>query len=312
MRMMKKITLAAIVLGSSIFGLNAQQEPQFTQYMDNLMYYNPAYAGSHDRLSINALHRQQWLGFKGAPMSTTVGLHTPLKYDNIGIGVSFVNDILGPTNNNWINADVSYSLKFKNHKGRLSFGVKGGVNMLNGDLTTLIKQEADDDVLNVRYDNETKFNVGAGIFYHSDQFFVGVAVPRLLEDVKDVGDLTADHDVFSLQRHYYLMIGGYITANRMLKIRPNAMLKMTENAPMAIDAGLAFIFYDKFWLGANYRVTESAGLFVQYQITPQFKAGYAFEYSTTKMGTHSAGTHELMLGFDLVFRNKSLVTPRYF
>lgn len=288
----------------------AQQEAQFTQYLDNMIYYNPAYAGSNDMLSISALHRQQWAGFKGAPMSTTLGINTPLRYDNIGIGMSLLNDKVGPTNNTWINADVSYSLKFKRHKGRLSFGLKGGVNLLNGDINQLYKQDDSDEILDVRYQNEAKFNVGAGVYYHSEQFFVGVAVPRIIDNVKEANELI--NPKFISQRHYYLTIGGYINANRMLKIRPSAMLKVTENSPMAIDANLAFIFYNQFWVGANYRVLESAGIYVQYQISNQFKVGYAFEFSTTQLRAHNAGTHELMISYDLLLNNKSFASPRYF
>lgn len=288
----------------------AQQEAQFTQYLDNMIYYNPAYAGSNDMLSISALHRQQWAGFKGAPMSTTLGINTPLRYDNIGIGMSLLNDKVGPTNNTWINADVSYSLKFKRHKGRLSFGLKGGVNLLNGDINQLYKQDDSDEILDVRYQNEAKFNVGAGVYYHSEQFFVGVAVPRIIDNVKEANELI--NPKFISQRHYYLTIGGYIDANRMLKIRPSAMLKVTENSPMAIDANLAFIFYNQFWVGANYRVLESAGIYVQYQISNQFKVGYAFEFSTTQLRAHNAGTHELMISYDLLLNNKPFASPRYF
>jgi len=288
----------------------AQQEAQFTQYLDNMIYYNPAYAGSNDMLSISALHRQQWAGFKGAPMSTTLGINTPLRYDNIGIGMSLLNDKVGPTNNTWINADVSYSLKFKRHKGRLSFGLKGGVNLLNGDINQLYKQDDSDEILDVRYQNEAKFNVGAGVYYHSEQFFVGVAVPRIIDNVKEANELI--NPKYISQRHYYLTIGGYINANRMLKIRPSAMLKVTENSPMAIDANLAFIFYNQFWVGANYRVLESAGIYVQYQISNQFKVGYAFEFSTTQLRAHNAGTHELMISYDLLLNNKSFASPRYF
>lgn len=288
----------------------AQQEAQFTQYLDNMIYYNPAYAGSNDMLSISALHRQQWAGFKGAPMSTTLGINTPLRYDNIGIGMSLLNDKVGPTNNTWINADVSYSLKFKRHKGRLSFGLKGGVNLLNGDINQLYKQDDSDEILDVRYQNEAKFNVGAGVYYHSEQFFVGVAVPRIIDNVKEANELI--NPKYISQRHYYLTIGGYINANRMLKIRPSAMLKVTENSPMAIDANLAFIFYNQFWVGANYRVLESAGIYMQYQISNQFKVGYAFEFSTTQLRAHNAGTHELMISYDLLLNNKSFASPRYF
>lgn len=286
----------------------AQQEPQFTQYMDNMSYYNPAYAGSRNAMSLNALHRQQWAGFKGAPMSTTVNFHTPLRYDNIGIGVSLVNDRLGPTNNFWANADISYSLKFKKHDGRLSFGVKAGISDLNGDIASLRRNDLNDDALAIRYQNKINFNVGVGIYYHSKYWFIGAAVPRIIENVKNTSN-AAD---YSLNRHYYFMVGGYIPVNRMIKIRPNAMVKFTQNAPLSVDVGASVIIYDKFWIGGNYRVLESGGVIFQCQITDQFKLGYAFEMSTTKMGTNSYGTHELMLGFDFKFKNKAITSPRYF
>lgn len=305
-----KVLIAILVL--MLFGnfSYSQQEAQFTQYLDNMLYYNPAYAGSRDALSISALHRQQWAGFKGAPMSTSFSLHSPLTYDNIGLGLSVLNDRVGPTNATWINADVSYTLKFKNHNGRLSFGIKGGINLLNGDIAALNKQDDSDDLLNLRYQNEIDPNFGAGIYYHSDQFFAGFAIPMILSDIKEIGNIA--NPQYINQRHYYLTIGGYINVNRMLKIRPSAMLKITENAPLALDLDLGFIMYDKFWIGANYRLLESAAIYIQYQISNQFKVGYAFEYSTTKIRTHNYGTHELLLSYDLIFKNRSIATPRYF
>lgn len=288
----------------------SQQEAQFTQYMDNMLYYNPAYAGSRETMSITALHRQQWAGFKGAPMSTTFGVHTPLRYESIGIGMSLLNDKVGPTNSTWVNADISYALRFKKHKGRLSFGLKGGLNVLNGDLANLVKQDQTDQTLNVRFQNELQPNIGAGIYYQSEQWFLGVAVPRIIDNLKKSGDFS--NVEYISQRHYYLTVGGYIKTGRMLKLRPGAMLKITENAPVALDMSLAFIFYDKVWLGGNYRLMESAGLMLQYQISNQFKIGYSFDLSTSKLRAYNAGTHEVLLSYDLLFRNKSLISPRYF
>lgn len=307
MKMTRIITVIMILVVNQGF---SQQEPQFTQYMDNMLYYNPAYAGSREMMNITALHRQQWAGFKGAPMTTTLGFHTPLRYESVGVGFSLMNDRLGPTNATWINADISYSLRFKKHKGRLSFGLKGGLSLLNGDLVSLIKQDNTDQSLNVRYQNELQPNIGGGIYYHSDQWFIGIAVPRIIDNVKKAGSFS-DMEYIA-QRHYYLTVGGYIKANRMLKIRPSAMLKITENAPMALDMSLAFIFYDKLWLGGNYRLMESAGVMLQYQISNQFKIGYAFEMSTTKLRAYNAGTHEILLSYDLLFKSKSLASPRYF
>ena len=309
MRKLYKIVIASVVMLFMQETTFAQQQAQFTQYMDNMLYFNPAYAGSHDAMSFSALHRQQWMGFDGAPMSTTFSMHTPLRFKNLGIGVSFLNDRVGPTNNTWANVDVSYSIRFKG-SGRLSFGVNGGINLLNGNLLDLQKMDAGDQSLSVQYNNDIKPNFGAGVYYHSDQWFIGFAVPHILDNTKDIKEVL-NTDYIS-QRHYYFMVGGYINASRMLKLRPSAMFKMTENAPFALDASLAFIFYDKFWLGANYRLLESAGIYVQYQISHQFKIGYAFEFSTTQIRGHNAGTHELMLSYDLLFRGKSIESPRYF
>jgi type IX secretion system PorP/SprF family membrane protein len=301
-----KIIIVVLFVGLG-FNSISQQEAQYTQYMDNMLYYNPAYAGSRDVLNMTALHRQQWAGYKGAPITSSFTFNTPLRYKSIGVGFSFLNDKVGPTNSTSLNADVSYSLRFKQNDGRLSFGLKGGINLLNGDLSALSKQDVTDDVFNYRYQNAIQPNIGGGIYYHSKTWFVGLSVPKIIQTTKDLTSIN-----YMDQRHYFFTVGGYITASRMLKIRPSAMLKVTENAPFALDGTVAFIFYDKLWLGGNYRLSESGGIFLQYQLSNQFKIGYAFEIATTELRKNSAGTHEVLLSYDLVFKNKSLASPRYF
>lgn len=305
-----KILFASVLTLTMISTVIGQQQAQFTQYVDNMVYYNPAYAGSHEGMSISALHRQQWAGFDGAPMSTTFGLHTPL-IKNLGFGVSMLNDKVGPINSTWANVSVSYTVNFEN-RGKLAFGINGGFNLLNGNLLNLHQMNAGDQSLNVQYSNDFKPNFGAGVYYHSEKWFAGFAVPHILDNAKDIGDIL--NEDFMAQRHYYLMFGGYIPANEILKLRPSAMLKITENAPFALDMSLAFILYDKLWLGANYRLIESAGIFAQYQISNQFKIGYAFEYSTTKLRSHNAGTHELMISYDIMLKGQGThgSAPRFF
>ncbi len=293
--------LVFVFLGVSQLSYS-QQGIQYTQYLDNMLFYNPAYAGSRDMMNFTALHRQQWVGFEGAPMSSSLSMHSPLKYDNLGLGFSFLNDRIGPINRNWINLDFSYSLKFKKHDGRLSFGLKGGLNMLNGDIAALTKYEQNDDVLNVRLQNEITPRFGAGIYYHSKRWFMGLSIPQINDGNSD----------FLEQRHYYFSVGGYINASRMLKIRPSVMLKVTDNAPFALDGSLAFIFYDKLWLGVNYRLEESFGIIAQLQISNQFKVGYGFDLSTTKLMGYNYGSHEILLSYDLLFKQKSINSPRYF
>lgn len=308
MKKIKIIILSAWVIISST-PLLAQQEAQFTQYLDNMQYFNPAYVGSRNAMNFNLLHRQQWAGFSGAPMTTSFAFNTPLSYESVGVGLSVLNDKIGPSNSTWVNADVSYSLRFKKNRSKLSFGIKGGINIINGDLVNLVKHEENDDALAGNYRNGIQPNIGGGIYYSSDQWFIGAAVPRIFTGIRGENFTEVEYND---TRHYYFMAGGYIKANRMLKIRPSALFKFTENAPFALDFSVAAIFYDKVWLGGNYRLKQSAGVIFQYQFTNQFKMGYAFEMSTNKMRQYNAGTHEIMLSYDLKFKNRSLTSPRYF
>ena len=295
------------ILGLIALPIHAQQEAQITQYMDNMIYFNPAYAGSRDALNASLLHRQQWVGIDGAPFTQTFSMHTPLKYESVGIGISALNDRVGPLNQTWLNADFSYSLRFKQHDGRLSFGVKGGLNFVNANLSQLSTTQLNDPSFAQNYQNQILPNIGAGIYYHSEQWFAGAAVPRLVNNSPEVGELEFDD-----RQHYYAMVGGYFNVNRMLKIRPSALYKMTTGAPFAFDGTVAFIFYDQLWLGTNYRFQESAGGFVQYMLTEQLKFGYAFDISINRLMRHNFGTHELLLTYDFYFKKKGVVSPRYF
>lgn len=309
-----KIFLVSIVVFQAAFVI-AQQDAQFTQYNDNMLFFNPAYAGSKDYLTLTALHRQQWAGIKGAPSSQTLTLHSPLRYESIGLGLSLLNDKVGPINQTWIGGDFSYSFKLKkSRKGqlyegpKLSFGLKGVLNLLNGDLSQLYVNDQNDASLASNYSNKVSGNVGFGIFYRSKHFYMGASTPSLLEPKLAATDIS-----FSRKRHMYFSIGGYFTVNRMLKVRPSAMVKIVEQAPVAIDVSTAFIFYDKFWLGLNHRVLESAGIYAQYQITKQFKIGYGFDISVNRLVKYNYGTHEIMLSFDLLRNSKdAIISPRFF
>lgn len=297
-----------IVFTVTLFTLSVsgQQNAQFTQYLDNMLYYNPAYAGSIGHMNIAATHRQQWTGFKGAPITQSLALHTPLAYESTSLGLSVLNDRIGPINQTWVNGNFAYALKFKRNKAKLSFGINGGINLINGDLTELYAVDQNDPLAE-RYENEIKPNIGAGIYYHSSKWFIGASSPQILENQSSLTDLDVN-----IQRHYYLTIGGYFSINRMLKIRPSTLIKVTENAPLSADISLAFMFYDRFWIGGNYRITDSGGLFAQFQLNTQFKFGYAFDISTSSLIRHNFGTHEVLLSYDFKYKKKLISTPRYF
>jgi type IX secretion system PorP/SprF family membrane protein len=305
MRCFKFLPFVLAFLSTKLF---AQQEAQFTQYNDNQLYYNPAYAGSKEMLNVTLLHRSQWVGIKGAPMTQSLVLHTPLP-KNLGAGLTVLNDRVGPMNHTWLMGDLSYTINMNKEKTtKFSFGVKGGLNMLNANLQDLQMTNANDPQA-INYADRLRGNVGAGFFFQTKQFFFGASVPMILKPTFD-----PSVPFYDRTRHFYLSTGGYFQVNRMLKVRPTAMLKIVPNAPFALDGSMALIFYDRFWIAGNYRFMESAGMYVQYQINDQLKVGYGYDLSVNGLRTHNRGTHEILLSFDLVstYNGKKLLSPRFF
>ena len=176
---MKKLILLSL-LTLSIFSGYSQQDAQYTQYMYNTININPAYAGSRGVLSIFGLHRTQWVGIDGAPITNTFSLNTPIKNSNIGFGLSVINDRIGPSDETSISADISYSINTSD-KYKLSFGVKATANLLNIDFNKLNIYNPGDQLSQYNIDNKFSPNIGAGIYYHSDQTYIGLSVPNFLE-----------------------------------------------------------------------------------------------------------------------------------
>ena len=303
-----KTLKALLIIVMAIVGFEtiAQQEAHFTQYMDNTLFVNSAYAGSNGALNATAIHREQWVGIDGRPRSTTFSLHTPLKYESIGLGATVVNDIVGPIQQTQLYADFSYTLKFKGSPGKLSFGVKGGVNMLNSRTDQLTTTDPNDPEFIYNVQNQINPNFGAGVYYRAPAWFVGLSTPRILES--GIGSsLTAKE-----RRHYYLIGGVVFDIARQWKLRPTTSIKVTDGAPLSIDLSAAAIYNEKLWLGLTHRFGDSFGAFVQYQITPQFKAGIAYDQTVTQLASYNVGSYEVLLSYDFYWKDKGVKSPRYF
>jgi type IX secretion system PorP/SprF family membrane protein len=298
--MKKIIILAALFIGNLV---NAQQDPQFTQYFDNFLHVNPAYAGSSGMLSANAIHRQQWVGFEGAPQSTTLSLHTPLNYRSVGLGFTAVNDIIGPINQTMIYADFSYTLKL-GKTSRLALGLKGGLNMLNVKTDAFQNVQANDPAF-TNVQNQINPNVGFGVYYHDEHFFLGLSSPRIMEDA-------SNSPTYREQRHYFGIVGGVFPVSAKWKLRPSVQVKASMGAPLSMDLSLAGIFNDKLWIGAMNRWNAAAGGFVQYQICRQFRLGLASEFGMTPIRNYNNGTFEVMMSYDFNYKKTDVKSPRYF
>jgi type IX secretion system PorP/SprF family membrane protein len=284
--------------------LRAQQDPMYTHYMYNTLSINPAYAGSRDALSILALGRFQWVGLDGAPMTQTFQVHSPI-IGGLAGGISLVNDKIGPTNSTQLYVDLAYHFNLgKNH--RLGIGIKAGVDFFNNNLSTLITDQPNDPSF-AQNISRTLPNAGIGIYYHHTNAYFGFSIPRLIE--QSISDNAADQ-----KRHYFLIAGGYIPCTRNFGLKPTALVKIVEGAPVQGDFTLEAMFMKKFSVGAMYRSLDGVGALLGWNIRPNFRIGYSFDWPLTELSRSGQyGSHEIMLRYDLKFgRLAKIVSPRYF
>lgn len=298
--------MMALALRCSV--LLAQQDPLYSQYMFNTLAFNPAYAGSGDVFTVMALSRHQWVGFEGAPATQTILAHSPLRSQNLALGLSVINDKLGPTRQTGVFADFAYRIR-TGESSRLAFGLKGGFNSFRADLAGL--STVDPDQANVDIQGKMLPNFGFGLFWHTPLAYVGVSAPKLLEN-ETVEATNGLLTTGSEERHYFVMGGYVMDLGRDLKFKPSFMARLVAGAPLSLDVNANFLLRERIWFGAMYRLGNSFGVLGQYQVNDQLRIGYAFDLATTKLGAYNAGTHEIMLSYDLRFIKGRTISPRYF
>jgi type IX secretion system PorP/SprF family membrane protein len=303
MKIQKLILFFGILLIGS-FKIFSQQDPHFTQYFDNALFVNPAYAGSTKMLSATSIHREQWVGFEGRPTSTTFSIHTPLTYESVGVGFTAVRDVLGPLKQTMFYGDFSYSLRFKKSRS-LAFGLKAGINLINIE-TSILTPKENDPHLNTNTLNRVNPNFGFGIYYRSPKLFFGISTPKIVEQSYD--GLAKDKE----RRHFFGIVGGIINMNTAWKLRPTTQIKMTSTAPVSIDFSVAAIYIDQLYIGAMYRLNAAYGIFVQYQISQQLRVGLASDFGTQVLRNYNNGTFELLLSYDFSYNKAGVRSPRFF
>ena len=284
-----------------------QQDAQFTQYMYNTININPAYAGSRGAMSIFALHRTQWVGLDGAPTTNTASINTPINNSNLGLGVSFVNDKIGPTNENTISADLSYTIP-TSENFKLSFGMKATANLFNLNVDKLNPaDQGDPQFQNLR--NVFTPNIGAGIYYHSDKAYLGLSVPNFIQTNRyDDNDVA----IFKEKINYYL-IGGYVfDLSNDVKFKPAFLTKLVEGSPLQVDVSANFMFIEKVVVGVAYRWSAAMSAMVGFQVTDGMYIGYGYDLETTNLENYNSGSHEIFLRYEIFKNNEKIVTPRFF
>jgi type IX secretion system PorP/SprF family membrane protein len=301
--------MAKFLLLFLCIGGYAQQDAQFTQYMYNTITINPAYAGSRGALSIFGLYRTQWVGLDGAPETSSFSVNSPINNSNLGVGVSLINDKIGPTNENNLSVDLSYTVQ-TSADFKLSFGIKGTANLFNLDVNKL-NPESQGDPQFQDLDNKFSPNVGAGVYWHSDKAYIGLSVPNFIETNRyDDNDVA----IFKDKINYYL-IAGYVfdlDKYQYIKFKPAVMGKLVEGAPIQVDVSANFMFIDKFVVGVAYRWSAAVSVMAGFQVTDGLYIGYGYDHETTRLQNYNSGSHEIFLRYEFRKNNGKMTTPRFF
>lgn len=313
MKTLKKI-IAVVVLIAGTSSIQAQQDPMFTHYMYNTLAVNPAYAGSRDALTITGLHRSQWLDFKGAPQSQTLTMHSPIANEHIGLGLSVLNDKIGPSNNTSAYVDFAYRMNL-NKKSKLALGISGGAKIFQAKLNTLNLDQTSDPTFENNISNRITPNFGFGAYYSRERFYAGVSVPNLLQNsYSEISQLNGSTLIAKEQRHYFFIAGTVIKLTDNLSLKPTTLIKVTAAAPVQADLTASFLIGQKLLLGAMYRTGDAAGVLVGLDVTDQLHLGYSFDWSYgLRTFKYNMGSHEIMLRYDFIFPSKKQIhSPRYF
>jgi type IX secretion system PorP/SprF family membrane protein len=291
----------------------AQQDAMYTHYMFNTQAVNPAYAGSREALSVTTLHRSQWAShFPRNPVTQSLTLHTPLRNENIGMGLSIFNDRLGPEKTTSIFADFAYRIQVSDY-GKLSFGLKGGLSMHSIDYDILNPEQADDPVLRNNENSLWLPNFGFGLYYTNNKFYAGFSIPQLIEE-NFLSNTVVGGAKFALQRHYYFIAGTVLKFSDDINFKPTTYIKTTKGVPVEVDLTASFQFYDRFLLGVMLRTRDAIGALAGFQINEQWSIGYSYDWSVlNQIPNNNFGSHEIVLRYDMFFlESHHIKSPRHF
>jgi len=310
MKIIKRATLVILMVIGALFS-KGQQDPMYTQYIFNLQTINPAYAGSWQTMGVMALSRFQWIGINGHPETETFSFQTPLRSENVGIGLNVIRDIVGLEKKLTFNLDYSYKILLSDVT-TLRFGVKGGFTNFSNNLTAY-QQYPDgqsDPVFQTTIDNKFMPNFGFGLYLSAPMYYLSLSLPKIIENSyhSNVNNFSTKSEV----RQLYFAGGMVFTLSEFVKFKPTFMTQMVNGAPFQYDISANVLLAEKFWIGGMYRSGDALGTIAQWVINKNLRLGYAYDFTTSDLRNYDHGVHEVMLSYEFNYTRRKFTSPRYF
>ena len=290
----------------------AQTEPMYSQYMYNMLGVNPAYAGNREVLGLNFFQRNQWVGLRGAPKTTSLSLDQSIKEGKIGLGIQMYSDQLNVEEANGINGFLSSRIKVSD-KGILSVGLSVGLmNYQFNSLDVLNRIRTDDNVFVTVIPSQWNPSVGFGLYYNTDQFYVGVSSPSVLKSRL----AKYENFVSGIQKtddfHLFTTMGYVIKINEEVNLKPSTMIKMVSGAPIEFDFNTNVWLKDILGLGISYRTGDAVLGMAEIQTSPNLRFGYAYDMPFSPLKTYTRGSHEIMIRYEWGSNKSKIKSTRYF
>lgn len=295
-----------MMVASVVYG---QHDAQFSMFYFNKLNYNPAYAGAKDVLTTSAIYRHQWAGLEGAPRTLVASAHAPFMKKRGGLGIGLVADKIGDVNTTMLDVSYAYRLRLS-ATGTLSFGLKGRIENSKTNLYQAKVLDQGDELLPTNAVSTLQPNFGFGMYYSNSKFYAGLSIPSLLKSA-----LYQDGEPngpYRAQRSAYFMAGSIHKISSNIFFKPAVLFSYNPAAPFELDVNLSFFLMDALWLGATYRIGDSVNGVVQYQFTPQVKAGLAVDMTMSELQQYTGGGFEMMMEYTFTYENDNLRHLRFF
>ncbi|MCP1996413.1 type IX secretion system membrane protein PorP/SprF [Flavobacterium sp. HSC-61S13] len=303
---LQQLLLVATCIGTTT--AFAQQDPQYTQYMYNMMTINPAYTGSTGALEGILSHRSQWVGMDGAPSTQTLSIHSPLGNERLGLGFNVINDKAGPATETYFEGNFSYSIP-TGVSSKLAFGLKAGAHLMSTDWSKGKYYDQTDIKFQENIDSKFSPRLGAGFLLYDDNWYVGGSVPNFLKS----DHYQDDKEIMVTNEYHYYLMGGYVfDLSQSLKLKPAFLARAVKGAPLTVDLSANLLIQEIFTIGASYRWDDSVSALAAFQILPQLMVGYSYDYSTTDFQKYNKGSHELVLRYQMGKKYVKTKSPRFF
>lgn len=324
--MMKKILLLLtayllLLMGSA----KAQQDAQFSQYMFNGIYINPAYAGYKEVLNVHGFYRNQWTGINGAPKTMSLAVDAIANEGNVGLALQVSSDKLGAQNNLGLYGNYAYRIRLNaDGSSRLALGLGVGMIQLGIDGSKLNPNDPEPNQP-TGVQNTIVPDARAGVFFSNNQFYAGFSADNLIATYVDIRRYAF---IPQPKPHYYLTAGALVPLSSDFQLKPSFLIKDDRGGPTSLDLNAFLLIKDALWIGGSYRTgiklydksylqrdltpLNSAVAAVQFFPSQRFRIGYAYDFSVGPLQGYSGGTHEISIGYSFIKPNVRMTTPRVF